>query len=81
VTERDWYAWHADYDVPGAALARRLAAVQEQVRTALDGARPGRLRAISVCAGQGRDLIGALAGHPGHRNHGEPVIGPAVRVV
>jgi len=64
VTERDWYAWHADYDVPGAALARRLAAVQEQVRTALDGARPGPLRAISVCAGQGRDLIGALAGHP-----------------
>jgi hypothetical protein len=30
VTERDWYAWHAGYDVPGTALARRLAAVQEQ---------------------------------------------------
>ncbi len=64
VTEQDWYAWHADYDVPATALARRLAAVQEQVRAALDAARPGPLRAISLYAGQGRDLIGALAGHP-----------------
>ena len=27
-------------------------------------AKPGPLRAISLCAGQGRDLISALAGHP-----------------
>lgn len=64
VTERDWYAWHDDYNDPGTALARRLAAVQEQVRAALDEAEPGPLRAISLCAGQGLDLIGALAGHP-----------------
>jgi hypothetical protein len=64
VTEQDWYTWHDDYDVPNTALARRLAAVQEQVRAALDEAEPGPLRAISMCAGQGRDLIGALAGHP-----------------
>jgi len=64
VAERDWYTWHHDYDVPGTALARRLAAVQEQIRTALDTAPPGPLDAISLCAGQGRDLIGALAGHP-----------------
>jgi hypothetical protein len=64
VTERDWYTWHHDYDDPGSALARRLAAVQDQIRVALDQAEPGLLRAISVCAGQGRDLIGALAGHP-----------------
>ena len=64
VTEGDWYAWHHDYDEPGTALARRLAAVQDQIRTALDAAPPGPLRAISLCAGQGRDLIGALARHP-----------------
>jgi hypothetical protein len=64
VTERDWYTWHHDYDEPGTALARRLAAVQDQIRTALDAAPPGPLHAISLCAGQGRDLIGALAGHP-----------------
>jgi len=38
VIERDWYTWHHDYDEPGTALARRLAAVQDQIRTALDAA-------------------------------------------
>src|SRR3984893_17589034 len=64
VTERDWYTWHRDYDEPGSALARRLVAVQDQIRTALDAAPPGPLHAISLCAGQGRDLIGVLARHP-----------------
>jgi hypothetical protein len=64
VTERDWFTWHRHYDQPDTALARRLAAVQDQIRTALDVAPPGPLHAVSLCAGQGRDLIGALAGHP-----------------
>ena len=64
MTEQDWYTWHHDYDEPGTALARRLAAVQDQIRAALDAAPPGPLHAVSLCAGQGRDLIGALAGHP-----------------
>jgi hypothetical protein len=38
--------------------------VQAQVRAALDRSSPGSVRAISVCAGQGHDLIGVLAGHP-----------------
>ncbi|MGD0066132.1 MAG: class I SAM-dependent methyltransferase [Streptosporangiaceae bacterium] len=64
MTERDWYAWHRDYDDPATALAQRLAAVQRQIQLALDLAPPGPLRAISLCAGQGRDLIGVLARHP-----------------
>ncbi len=60
----DWYAWHARYDDPGSDLARRLALVQDRIRIALDDAPPGPLRVISLCAGQGRDLIGVLAGHP-----------------
>jgi putative methyltransferase len=64
MTGRDWYSWHADYDRPGSGLARRLAWVQDRIRAALDDAPPGPVRAISICAGQGRDLIGALAGHP-----------------
>jgi Putative methyltransferase len=64
VTEWDWYTWHHDYDEPGTALAQRLAAVQDQIRAALDAAPPGPLHAVSLCAGQGRDLIGALARHP-----------------
>ena len=61
---RDWYAWHAPYDEPGSGLARRLSWVQGRIRVALDTAPPGQVRAISLCAGQGRDLIGALATHP-----------------
>ena len=65
VTEHDWYAWHYDYDHPDTALARRLAAVQGAgPRRAGRGRSSAPLRAISLCAGQGRDLIGALAGHP-----------------
>ena len=62
--DRDWYTWHELYDTPGSKLARRLAAVRAQIAAALDDAPPGPLRAVSLCAGQGRDLIGALAGHP-----------------
>ena len=60
----DWYKWHELYDDPESGLARRLEKVRDRVRAALDEAPPGPLRAISVCAGQGTDLIGALAGHP-----------------
>ncbi|WP_282702916.1 class I SAM-dependent methyltransferase [Streptomyces sp. CC219B] len=60
----DWHAWHDAYDAPDSCLSRRLALVQERIRTALDEAPPGPLRALSLCAGQGRDLIGALAAHP-----------------
>lgn len=64
MAQRDWQAWHDDYDVPGSALAQRLAAVQARISDALDAAAPGPLRAVSMCAGQGRDLIGVLASHP-----------------
>lgn len=66
--DRDWHAWHDDYDRPTSALSRRLADVQAQLCAALDQAPPGRLRAVSLCAGQGRDLIGVLASHPRGRD-------------
>ncbi|GGV88906.1 hypothetical protein GCM10015535_41290 [Streptomyces gelaticus] len=52
----DWQAWHDAFDVPESWLARRLRAVQDRIRDALDTAPSGPLRAISLCAGQGRDL-------------------------
>jgi hypothetical protein len=64
MSERDWYAWHAGYGNPRGSLSQRLSWVQDQVRAALDRAPAGPLRAISLCAGQGHDLIGALADHP-----------------
>jgi hypothetical protein len=63
-TERDWVSWHTAYDRPDSRLVQRLAAVQQRIRVALDAAPPGKLRAVSLCAGQGRDLIGVLTGHP-----------------
>jgi hypothetical protein len=34
----DWHGWHDDYDRQGSPLARRLEAVQVQVKAVLDGA-------------------------------------------
>lgn len=63
-SQRDWWEWHRPYDEPGSFLARRLDIVQQRVREALDRCRPGAIRAVSMCAGQGRDLIGVLVEHP-----------------
>lgn len=60
----DWSAWHDGYDEPGSILARRLVAVQDQIRVTLDASPPGPLLVISMCAGQGRDLLEVLAAHP-----------------
>jgi hypothetical protein len=60
----DWQAWHDDYDHPDSWLAQRLLAVQQQIRTVLHDSPSGPLRVVSLCAGQGRDLLGVLADHP-----------------
>ena len=64
MTVRDWNAWHETYEDPHSPLVRRLGMIQGQIRAMLDEAPPGPLRAVSLCAGQGRDLIGVLASHP-----------------
>ncbi|MGC9963490.1 MAG: class I SAM-dependent methyltransferase family protein [Acidimicrobiales bacterium] len=61
---RDWLEWHRSYDEPGSALSVRLSLVQAHITRALDEAAPGEIRVVSMCAGQGRDLIGAAEGHP-----------------
>ena len=68
MAQRDWHEWHAAYDNPDSGLAQRLSWVQDQIAAVLDAAPAGSLRAISLCAGQGRDLIGVLAGHPRARD-------------
>jgi hypothetical protein len=64
----DWKQWHGSYDDPGHRLAARLETVRARLREALDAAPPGPLTALSVCAGQGRDLIPVLAAHPRGRD-------------
>lgn len=59
----EWVDWHKGYS-PGSPLAKRLAVVQDLIRTALDGCGPGVIRVISMCAGDGRDLLSVLEDHP-----------------
>jgi hypothetical protein len=56
--------WHEQYENPESNVARRLVVVQERLREALDAAAPGPIRVVSLCGGEGRDLFGALEGHP-----------------
>jgi hypothetical protein len=64
-------AWHEAYDRPGSRLARRLVVVRRRIGEALDAAAPGAagtsgpLRILSLCAGDGRDLLPELAARPG----------------
>jgi hypothetical protein len=59
----EWVRWHDGY-ADGSPLAQRLGVVQKLIRTALDACPPGPIRVISMCAGDGRDLLGVLPGHP-----------------
>ena len=57
-------AWHDPYDDPSSVLSARLRLVQAQLADALDHAPAGPVRLLSLCAGQGRDVIGVLPTHP-----------------
>jgi len=63
-----WLDWHDAYDDPASPLTRRLSIVQGYVADALDGAPPGPVRVISMCPGDGRDLLGVLERHPRRRD-------------
>lgn len=61
-----WQRWHEDYAVEGTPLARRLQIVRRHVAAWLDARPDEPLTVVSVCAGQGHDLIGVLAGRADH---------------
>jgi Methyltransferase domain len=58
---RDYEEWHTAYDDPGSTLSWRLRTVQDCIRRAIEG-RTGPIRVLSSCAGDGRDILGVLAG-------------------
>lgn len=63
-TDSHWVQWHRMYDVAGSPLRQRLAIVEGFVRDALDAApADGPIRILSLCAGQGRDVIDVVAAH------------------
>jgi hypothetical protein len=61
---RDWVAWHEEYDDPASGLSARLTLVKQHLAGALDRAPAGPVVLVSLCAGQGRDVMGVLPGHP-----------------
>jgi hypothetical protein len=63
VERRDYLEWHDDYDRPGSSLHLRLLAVQDLIADALDQCGPGTIRVLSMCAGQGRDLVTVARRH------------------
>jgi hypothetical protein len=63
----EWVQWHEGYE-PGQPLALRLGVVQDLIRSALDSRPPGPIRIVSMCAGDGRDLLGVLPDHPRRRD-------------
>ncbi len=57
-----WDSWHGAYHDPDSSLSRRLTVVQAEVDRWLDATAPRSVRVLSVCAGDGRDLLEVLAG-------------------
>ncbi len=60
---RDWLEWHRGYDDPSSALSSRLECVKLRLGQAIDQCPAGPVRLLSLCAGQGRDVIGVLPSH------------------
>lgn len=57
---RDYQDWHRSYDDLGSGLSWRLGRVRHHIDDALDQ-HPGPARVLSVCSGDGRDVLAVLA--------------------
>jgi len=64
VIVKDWAAWHAAYDDPSSPVSVRLRRVRAHLSNAIDQAPAGPVRLVSLCAGQGKDVLGVLPDHP-----------------
>ncbi len=62
MTRTDWSQWHEAYAQRGPGLAARLDVVRREIGRQLDETAPEPVRVVSACAGDGRDLLGVLAG-------------------
>jgi hypothetical protein len=59
---KNWFEWHDLYNT-SPRLQQRLEIVREYIAYSLDAVPPGVIRLVSLCAGDGRDLLGTLASH------------------
>jgi hypothetical protein len=60
---KDWYEWHDLYNTEP-KLQQRLEIVREYIAYSLNASPDGAIRIVSICAGDGRDLLGTLKNHP-----------------
>jgi SAM-dependent methyltransferase len=60
----NWNNWHDEYDDPESELAGRMHAVRTNVAAVVGASPAGPVTVVSICGGQGRELIGALEDHP-----------------
>ena len=61
----DWADWYRAYDDPASSLSRRLTVVRQRIGETLDDlAGRNAARIVSLCAGDGRDLLPELATRP-----------------
>lgn len=58
-----WHTWYQQYDEPSSSLNRRLAVVRQRTAENLaGGTRAQPFKILSLCAGDGRDIIPLVAG-------------------
>ena len=57
----DWLQWLDQYDRPRSPLSQRLLAVQRLIGKHLDATTPAPVAVLSICAGDGRDIVDVLA--------------------
>jgi hypothetical protein len=70
-SDTHWMRWHAAYEDPASPLSLRLRIVRSMVGDFLDrvpASHLGPVRMVSMCAGQGRDVIDVVATHPRGRD-------------
>lgn len=66
-SSKDWFEWHAPYNDPETPLSRRLAIVKQALRKLLPDQPDKPVKLISVCAGQGLDVVDTLIEYPHSR--------------
>ena len=57
----DWIQWLDQYDRPRSPLSQRLFTVQRLISKHLDATAPASVTVLSICAGDGRDIVDVLA--------------------
>ena len=64
----NWVQWHENYTDLNSSQAQRLAVVRKRIAEALARCPAGAIRFASICAGDGRDILGVLQTHPRGRD-------------